>query len=599
MKVNRFLWVAVLGAILLASAAARPAEATPSGDAIRGDVPTSGIALGQLTVDMPPADVVGSLAIRGCNARTLAVVRGGALLTYVVGAPSFVNDAFPASMASGSFLVYACDGTRPAVAVATPLSPSSSTPGAAVTGPRAQLNFAASVSAADRATATSQIKALEDYWQREVGLTFEGLKIIVAQDFESELADTYATATRRTRAEAITNFNNNRWVAVAIPQSYPDGKPLVLSIATRWPSAPDETSAIWVIAHEYYHLVQDRLSDNQISDAPLWATEGSADYAAYRYIDSLTGNTTSLTARLRPAAALTTASISSLNQGCSTARRQSGECSPLDPYRVGSLAHAWLADRTTPAAPSEFWRKLRFATNWETAFQTTYGLSTTDFYRDFEAFRAESSPVIRGRITVNGTAPETGWRFFICRADGPTGQLCPGVSIQTDGRFEMAIAAATNYRLLYDDPGCDRGGYLAATADTLTPSLVSARSIALGVTAVTLPTINIQGVCATVIGRLEDSTGRGIPDVSVAACFVDRCMLFGGKTSATGAFSLSTTEGSAIVSVNAGKCVGWYYHPAGAVRSSAESQRVIFSAATSPTAITFRIPATANATCLG
>lgn len=602
MKSRNGAWLAALAAIALAFASfAQPAEAAPSADAIRGDVPVSGVALGLLTVDLPSADVVASLAIRGCNARTIGVVRDGALLTYVAGAPSFVNDAFPATLTSGTPVIYVCDGARPAApaVAATPTAMPPATPTASTTGPRAQLTFAASVNAADRATATIQIKALEDYWEREVGLTFEGLRVVIAQNFEAELADTYATATLRTRAEAIARFNANPWVAVAIPQSYPDGKPLVLSIATKWPSAPDETSAIWVIAHEYYHLVQDRLSDNRISDAPVWATEGSADYAAYRYIDSLTGNTTSLTARLRPAAALTRGSISSLDQGCSTARRQSGECSPLDPYRVGSLAQAWLADRTTPAAPSEFWRKLRTAPNWETAFQTTYGMGYLDFYRDFEAFRAESSPVVRGRITVNGVAPETGWRFFTCRADGPSGQLCPGVSIQTDGRFEMAVAAATNYRVLYDDPGCSRGGYLAATTDTLTPALVSARSIALGVTAVTLPTINIQGVCATVTGRLEDSTGRGIADVSVAACFVDRCMLMGGKTSATGAFSLSTPEGSAVVSVNAGKCVGWYYHPAGAVRSNAESQRVIFSAATSPATITFRIPATANATCLG
>lgn len=543
---------------------------------------------------MPPADVVGSLAIRGCNARTLAIVRGGVLVSYVAGAPSFVNESFPASLASGSFLIYVCDGTRPAAAVATPTSTPASTPTAAVAGPRAQLTFAASISAADRVTATTQIKALEDYWQRERGLTFEGMKIIIGQDFETELADAYATATQRTRADAITNFNNNRWVAVAIPRAAPDGKPLVLSVARGWPVAPDERSAIWVIAHEYYHLVQDQLSGNRLSDTPLWVTEGSADYAAYRYIDSLTGNTTPLTSRLRPAASLSTAPISTLDRGCDEARQRADGCNPLDPYRVGAFGQAWLTERTS-RAPADFWQNLRGTANWETAFGTTYGMTIADFYRDFEAFRALSTPILRGKITLNNATPGAGWRLFICRADGPAGQTCPGIVIPTNGQFQMAISTTASYRVLYEDSNCNRGGYLAQASDSIVVTTNLARVIPLGTTAVTLPDINFTGTCVASSGRFEDSTGRGLADVTVSVCFDDRCI--STKTSSTGAYSAATPEGSALITVVSGKCSGWYYHPSGAVPLRSQAQRVTFSA-TAPPTITFRIPASADATCL-
>lgn len=596
MKSRKLLWLTALSAIVLAfGISARTTEAAPSGDAIRGDVPVSGVALGLLTVDLPPADVVTSLAIRGCNARTLGVVRDGALRTYVAGAPSFVNEGFPSSLTAGTPIIYVCDGTPPVIPATVPSPTPSPSPTASAT-PRAQLTFAPSISATDRATATTQIKALEDYWQREVGLTFEGLRVVIAQDFESELADTYATATQRTRAEAIANFNATRWVAVAIPRAAPDGKPVVLSITKSWSTSPDERSAIWVIAHEYYHLVQDRLSVSRISEAPLWVVEGSADYAAYRYIDSLTGNTTPLTTRLRPAASLSTAPISTLDRNCDEARQRAEGCNPLDPYRVGSFAHAWLAERTSTRAPSDFWRKMWTASTWETNFLATYGMSTADFYRDFEAFRAQSTPVLRGKITVNGGTPGTGWRLFICRSDGPVGQSCPGVVIPTNGQFQMAIATATSYRILYEDPNCNRGGYLAQAADTIVVTLTQARNVALGVTAVTLPDINFAGNCVTSTGRIEDSTGRGLADVALDVCFTDRCVPT--KTSATGAYTINTPEGSALITVLSGKCAGWYYHPSGATRFGSQALRFTLTAAAPPAPITFRIPATADATCL-
>ena len=592
-------WLGLVAALLATVVfTTSTAEAAPPADAIRGDVPTVGVGLGLITSELTPEDVVASLAMRGCSARTIGAVQSGALRTYVAGAPAFVNAAFPGSLAANSPVLYVCDGTRPTTPVsATTLTPTA-TPGAtpaATTGvPRATLVFADSITPAEQAIATTQIKALEDYWEREVGLTFEGLTLVLATDFEDELADRYATATRRTRAEAITRFNSERWTAIAIPRSAPDSMPLVLSIAKGWPTAPDERSAIWVIAHEYFHLVQDRLSGARIGDVPAWAAEGSADYAAYRYIDRLTGNATSLTARLRPAAALTTSPISAITRTCDETRATIEGCHPLDPYRVGSLAHAWLADRTIPGTPSTFWRNMRAGVTWEAAFQTTYGMTPTDFYHEFEAFRAESSPIVRGRLTLNGAMPGTGWSFYICRLDGPAGQSCPGVAIPANGVFQMAITAAGSYRVVFDE-ACNRGGYLSSTGAIVGGS-ANARVFVLGGTAVTIPDVNFApGPCVTTTGRVEDAAGRGISAVTVSVCFTDRCAPT--STTSTGAYTIRTPEGTGYITVISGKCAGWYYTPAVAIRSGAQATRLTYTAANPPGPITFRIPS--DGTCVG
>jgi hypothetical protein len=596
-------WLGLVAALLATVAfATSTAEAAPPADAIRGDVPTAGVGLGLLTSELTPEDVVASLAMRGCSARTIGAVQSGALRTYVAGAPAFVNAAFPVSLGANSPVLYVCDSTRPTTPVSAPTSSATSTPTAtpttipsATTGvPRATLVFADSITPAEQAIATTQIKALEDYWEREVGLTFEGLTLVLATDFESELADRYATATRRTRSEAITRFNSERWTAIAIPRAAPDSRPLVLSIAKGWPTAPDDRSAIWVIAHEYFHLVQDRLSGARIGDTPLWAAEGSADYAAHRYIDTLTGNTTSLTTRLRPAAALTTSPISAITQICDEDRARVEGCHALDPYRVGSLAHAWLSDRTSAGAPAMFWRNMRTGTTWEATFQATYGMTPTDFYREFEAFRAESSPIVRGRLTLNGAVPGIGWSFYICRVDGPAGQSCPGVAISANGAFQMAITTAGSYRVVFDE-ACNRGGYLSSTGAIVGGS-ANARVFVLGGTAVTIPDVNfVPGPCVTTTGRVEDTAGRGISGVTVSVCFTDRCAPT--STTSTGAYTIRTPEGTGYITVISGKCAGWYYTPTGAIRFGGQATRLPYTAAIPPAPITFRIPP--DATCTG
>ncbi len=74
---------------------------------------TTARALGQVTVGVTdarvtPAQLIPRLAATGCQARTLAVTVGGRSSVYLVGAPAFVNAAFPASLPGGTTFLYRC-----------------------------------------------------------------------------------------------------------------------------------------------------------------------------------------------------------------------------------------------------------------------------------------------------------------------------------------------------------------------------------------------------------------------------------------------------------------------------------------------------------
>lgn len=58
--------------------------------------------------DLTPAQLIARLAVGGCEARVLAISSGSRFQVYVVGAPAFVNAAFPTSLAAMTPLRYRC-----------------------------------------------------------------------------------------------------------------------------------------------------------------------------------------------------------------------------------------------------------------------------------------------------------------------------------------------------------------------------------------------------------------------------------------------------------------------------------------------------------
>lgn len=120
---------ATLVACMLVIAEARPvAEAAPGPNAILGDVPRSGMGLSATGEALTPAETVTALAARGCAATTLAVAQGGRFISYIPGAPAFVNATFPATLPSGQFLAYRCSGATPAASAVPAVAAASATP---------------------------------------------------------------------------------------------------------------------------------------------------------------------------------------------------------------------------------------------------------------------------------------------------------------------------------------------------------------------------------------------------------------------------------------------------------------------------------------
>ncbi|TAK77221.1 MAG: CAP domain-containing protein [Dehalococcoidia bacterium] len=75
---------------------------------ITGSVPVSGLALLQTSGAGSPDGVIAGLATRGCTASSIWLVTSATLVGYLVGAPAFVNAAFPVSIAASTPFVAVC-----------------------------------------------------------------------------------------------------------------------------------------------------------------------------------------------------------------------------------------------------------------------------------------------------------------------------------------------------------------------------------------------------------------------------------------------------------------------------------------------------------
>ncbi|MEX2375404.1 MAG: matrixin family metalloprotease [Dehalococcoidia bacterium] len=85
---------------------ARRAQGTASAAA---RTPTlSEISIGITDARITPKQLIPWLAAKGCDARTVAITVGGRSSIYLVGAPTFVNAGFPASLPAGTTYRYRC-----------------------------------------------------------------------------------------------------------------------------------------------------------------------------------------------------------------------------------------------------------------------------------------------------------------------------------------------------------------------------------------------------------------------------------------------------------------------------------------------------------
>ena len=202
-----------------------------------------------------------------------------------------------------------------------------------------------------------------------------------------------------------------------------------------------QTSQCLPTAHEYFHAVQQNLSNRQYRKSPPWIVEGSAVYTDFqrRYSRG--------TASYEEGYHFIWSSLGiELNAETAATMRASIANS------IGYLAMEWLADEAGEAAIIDYFRALKSAEDWETAFARALGLSVSEFYARFEAYRLEVAPPfeweIQGTVLDRDSQPLEGARVFAAARVGGQPFFTLSVLTASDGSFSFTDGPGSGYILL-------------------------------------------------------------------------------------------------------------------------------------------------------
>ena len=294
-----------------------------------------------------------------------------------------------------------------------------------------------------------------NYYSDEFGLQPDGslLTVYIAADLDSILdqfkVDSLdVTGVPKLWYSAGGWANPNGFIVLKLEQWKPDFRPNEQGVYGGF------TYGRGVMAHEYYHAIQQQTSN---TNAASWLVEGGADWAEAGM-------------RRRDAE-------SSFEEELAVKRQSvaSGNAPPLDhaerkvedwQYTLGALASHRLALSNGEQSLLEFWRALlpeplgplgRWQSEppWQSVFQDVFGFTVDDFYGEFANWRGELAPLaVRGRVVgpdgdglpyvkVVGRSPrleDDGQDFFSAHTDG-------------DGNFILSVSG-----LGFTTVGVDLGG---------------------------------------------------------------------------------------------------------------------------------------------
>lgn len=141
---------------------------------------------------------------------------------------------------------------------------------------------------------------------------------------------------------------------------------------------------VHVVVHEYMHVVQQELAGDR-GGAPLWIDEGSAEYVGYQAV---------IDAGLVSAADVESYNAANVVDGprlpplTAVERAADFQSQPSNVYGLAYLAVKRLvADR--PSSLRRYYQRLGQGDDWQTAFQSAFRVTPSDFYDAFEASRPD------------------------------------------------------------------------------------------------------------------------------------------------------------------------------------------------------------------
>ena len=210
-------------------------------------------------------------------------------------------------------------------------------------------------------------------------------------------------------AEGAVAFYAERWAVEAPFSSYVGDIGALTPKYTEVRGAPpgrslcaDEASSVVIAVvdcvgagtypHEYFHALQSTLREYRDVFIPQWLIEGTASWAGELSV-GLTSNDRTLAEHLdeRRDDAVSamvvndTALVDIATYADFYAEGSFG-------YRKGFVATDWLVERSREEAVIGFFRQLAGERSWEEAFESSFGITASDFYEEFEAHVARVAP---------------------------------------------------------------------------------------------------------------------------------------------------------------------------------------------------------------
>ena len=235
---------------------------------------------------------------------------------------------------------------------------------------------------------------------------------------------------------------------------------------------PSFEKSIQLLTHEMFHIVQFHLTQSErLAETPDWLNEGSAMWTEWRvpsefHAPSIVSYQTYLDWLLDDAAR-TSVTLPGIE-----------EHSHNWAYRLGHLASRQIAELSSADAIPEFYRLMlpqiigkerRWVEQpqWKAAFETAFGLTATEFYQQFAAWRETlPAPKLRydynyGDVALSGTlhysdgSPATGFRVNAANPPGePRTGIERGTYVDEDGKFAIDLAPQSKQRIWITRDGC-------------------------------------------------------------------------------------------------------------------------------------------------
>ncbi|MEK7441599.1 MAG: collagenase, partial [Chloroflexota bacterium] len=159
---------------------------------------------------------------------------------------------------------------------------------------------------------------------------------------------------------------------------------LPVSTTTCWDG--EKTTTYTIVSHEYFHAQQGNLSGKRFavddphaevpSTGPVWLTEGSAEYFAYRALS----NSKLINYSDKRKTILSRASRLSVSLSDLETHQDFVSYADEGSYQLGFLAVEYLVTNKGDWSLLKFYKAIGGGTTWKTAFKDTFGKSIDDFY---------------------------------------------------------------------------------------------------------------------------------------------------------------------------------------------------------------------------